>query len=369
MRNYGRMRHRAALLFSLVFIILIVFPGTLSVLRFITGKDMDKPLNGNFDLVKSPVMNAESFLEKTFQHDFETYFHNSFTGRGYLITTYNQIRHDLFGENSQSCIGDSLIHEPYIIAHMGIEPYNYDSSERLSEMESYVDKLQVISDLLKKKGKSLIVVAASGKATWFEMDIPERYYLMPHGLGAADCLDNVIQEKDILYLNCDQYLTEIDFQYPVFYKSSHHWSRTAEIEIENAIFNIINARTPFAVETYRVNATIESLTPIDRDADTWALMNLWFPIKETYYAYDIGVNSVSEPTNICIQGDSFTTLIVRDLIENGHNGKVSNINYDNAYYINNECISLLEHDFSNLDMDRITEDNDIFIILHQFTSF
>lgn len=358
-RNY-----LSSVIFLLIFLLLISIPGLMTLLKLYTGKDLDRQLNGHFDPVEAPILNKNSVLNKSFQHGFEDYFHNSFTGRGYLITTYNQIRHSLFGENSQSCIGDSLIYEPYIVAHLGVYPYDYNTPERLAEMKAYVDKLDAISNMLKRRGKSLIVVSASGKAAWFEDDIPRRYFLMPHGLSVSDCLNNVIAEKDILYLDCDSYIKNIDFPYPVFYKSSHHWSRTAEIEIENAIFNIINSRTPFSVETYDIKAVIESDVPIDRDADTWSLMNLWIPTDETYYTYDIDINTVSESTNICIQGDSFSELISRDLVQNGHNGTVSNISYDNVYYVNGECVTLLEHDFSILDMNELVNENDIFIILY-----
>lgn len=352
------------IIFISVFMLLISFSGFATLLKIATGKDLDRQLNGNFDPVKTPVLSVDCIVDKSFQQDFEVYFHNTFTGRGYLITTYNQIRHSLFEENSQSCVGDSLIYEPYIIAHLGIIPYDYNDPGRMSEMVNYAEKLQTVSDLLEGRGKSLIFVIASGKASWLEEDIPQRYYLMPQGLGAEECLDELIKKKDILYLNCDQYLKRISFEYPVFYKSSHHWSRTAEIEIENAVFDIINSQTPFRVENYEIRDSIESSTPIDRDGDTWSLMNLWIPTDETYYSYDISVNTVSETTNICIQGDSYTTEIARDLIRNGHNGVVSNINYDNAYYVNGECVSLIGHDFSTLDMNKIVDENDIFIILY-----
>ena len=364
MRRAYLTKNLAAPLVSLIFLFLITFPGLMTLFMFATGKNLDRTLKGNFDPVECPTLNAESFYSKSFQQDFENYFHNSFTGRGFLITTYNQIRHSLFDENPQSCISDSLIYEPYIMAHMGIHPYDYNNSDRFAEMESYVNKLYSISCMLKERGKSLIVVSASSKASWFEEDIPYRYTLMPHGLGAADCLDRIIKNKDVIYLNCEHFLTELNLQYPVFYKSSHHWSRTAEIEIEKELLNIINTRTPFTVETYAVSATIESSTPIDRDADTWELMNLWIPTNETYYTYDISVNTVSELSNICIQGDSFTTVISSDFIKNGHNGIVSNINYDNAYYVNNECVTLIGHDFSVLDMNQLIDENDIFIILY-----
>lgn len=351
-------------MFALAFLCLITFPGVLTIIKASTGKEPDRQLNGNFDPVAMPQFGLESVMNKSFQNGFENYFHNTFTGRGYLITTYNQLRASLFEENSSNVIGDSMIFEPYIMTHLGIDALDYNDPERFAQMEAYVDKLQSISRMLEKNEKSLIFVSASGKAAWLEDGIPRRYYLMPQGLGASDCLDGIIQSKDILYLNCDQYLEKIDFCYPVFYKSSHHWSRTAEIEIENAIFDIINSETPFSVETYRINGIVESPTPIDRDADTWSLMNLWIPTKETYYAYDITVNPCTKPTNILIQGDSYTSLIASDMVQNGHNGTVSNIDYDNAYYVNGECVSLLGHDFSVLDMDEIVSRNDIFIILY-----
>lgn len=358
-KKYGN-----AIVISVCFVLLIIFPGILTLLKLITGKELDRPLKGNFDPVETPVFSVENFLGKSFQKDFENYFHNSFTGRGYLTTTYNQIRHSLFGENPSSYIGDSLIWESYIIIHMGIEPYNYNNAERMNEMKNYVEKLQTISDWLKGRGKSLIFVTASGKASWFEDDIPSKYFLMPRGLDAESCLDELISQKDILYLNSDQYLTEINFQYPVFYKSSYHWSRTAEVEIENKIFDIINTQTPFSVETYDIESVIESPTPVDRDADALNLVNLWIPTNETYYKYDINVNMVPESTNICFLGDSFTELIARDLITNGHNGIVSSIYYDDAYYVNNELVTLIEDDFSHIDIEKILDENDIFIFMY-----
>lgn len=358
------MRRYSALIVSFVFMLLIIFPGVLTLLHLVTGKELDRTLKGNFDSVEIPVFSAESFIGESFQKDFETYFHNSFTGRGYLITTYNQIRHSLFVENPQSYISDSLIYEPYIKAHMGINSYNHDDAKRFEETKNYVEKLQAISDWLEDRGKVLMVVTASGKASWFEDNIPKKYYLMPHGLNAADCLDELVSEKDILYLNSDRYLAEIDFQYPVFYKSSYHWSRTVEVEIEKKLLDIINTETSFSVETYDIESVIESATPFDRDADALDLMNLWIPTNETYYKYDISVNTVPELTNICIQGDSFSSYIARDLIANGHNGIVSRIDYDKVYYVDNEQVMLLGHDFSLLDIQKIIDENDIFIIVY-----
>lgn len=349
---------------SLLFLLLIMVPGSLTMFELITGKNIDWILKGNFDPVKTPVLTVESILDKSFQSDFETFFHNTFTGRGYMITTYNQIRHSLFGENPQSTISDSFISEPYIMAYMGINEYNYDSSEKLADMEAYINKLQSVSSLLKEKGKSLIFVSAPGKASWFKDDIPEKYTLMPHGQNVSDCLDRMIGNTDIIYLNAGQYLKEISFPYPVFYKSSHHWSRTAEIEVENKILDIINEKTSFYVETYDVTDVEESAFPIDRDADTWDLLNLWIPTNETYYRYETITNTVAEQSNICVQGDSYAQLIASDFFINGHNGMVSYINYDNAYYVNNELVRLIEQDFSNLDMDKIVGDNDIFVILY-----
>ncbi len=111
-------RHLSSVIFLLIFLLLISIPGLMTLFKMYTGKELDRQLNGHFDPVEAPVLNKNSILNKSFQHDFEDYFHNSFTGRGYLITTYNQIRHSLFGENSQSCMGDSLIYEPYIIMHL-----------------------------------------------------------------------------------------------------------------------------------------------------------------------------------------------------------------------------------------------------------
>lgn len=348
----------------LLFLLLIMIPGSLTLFALVTGKNIDWTLKGNFDPVKTPVLSAASVLDQSFQNDFEIYFHNTFTGRGYMITTYNQIRHSLFGENPQSCISNSFIHEPYILAYMGINDYNYDPPEKMADMEEYINRLWSVSNLLKERRKSLIYVLAPGKAAWFKDDIPARYTRMPHGQNISDCFERMIGNTDIIYLNAGQYLNEISLPYPVFYKSSHHWSRTAEIEVEKKILEIINEKTSFLAETYDIASVEESAFPIDRDADTWNLMNLWIPTDDTYYRCETITNKVDEQSNICIQGDSYASLIARDFFVNGHNGMVSYIGYDNDYYVNNELVQLLEHDFSSLDMEKIVDENDIFIILY-----
>lgn len=353
-------------IFVAIFYMLIFFPIFLTMLHIITGKSFDRKLKGYFDPIEKPELTISSVKDGSFQDSFANYFHNTFTGRGIIITSYNQIRHSLFGENSSQVIGDGYIHEPYIKAYLGIGDFDYSHKSKQNKMIEYVNKLQAISDYLESKGKNLIVVSACNKAENMQKYIPYKYYqMMPlRNYGPQQCFDALMNKSNMLYLNSQEYLNSIDFDYPIYYKSSHHWSRPAEVEIENKILDMINTNTSYHVETYNIIGVEKSDMPYERDADTLDLMNLWTRTDDIYYNYDISVNPVSDKVNICIQGDSYTTYLASDLVVNGHNGDVINLNYDAQYIKNNKLILSLDHDWSKIDFESLINDNDIFIICY-----
>lgn len=351
---------------------IVIFAGIISIPAFLTcvfrftGISIDRELKGNFDKVDRPEITFESAVDGDLMPLIENYFHNSFQGRGIIITTYNQIRHSIFNENSSDYKGKALISDGYIKAKLGIEDFDCENQLNKENIEAFVSRLTDINRLLAKRDKTLIVIRALNKADYFPEYIPYYYKFMKtnNAPSTPEYYHSLMKDSEIVYFNTKEYVDSLDCDYPVYYKSSHHWSRPVEQMVENKLFEIIEESSGHEMERYEFEELQSVDFPVDRDGDILDLINIWKDTGEIYSRYKVNPVISEEPVNICIQGDSYTTLISQDMVNNGHNGHVTNIFYDEVMYKDNEEIMRLNHDFSYVDFDALVAENDVFVICY-----
>lgn len=363
LKNKSTIRY---VIFIAVFAGILVIPAFLTCIYKITGKSFDRELKGNYDAVYKPEFSAEKLVNGELTGDIESYVHNTFQGRGIFITTYNQIKHSVFNENSSDYIGKDLVSDGYIKASLGIDELDESNPENSTSMKEFVSRLVEINNELNNRGKQLIVMRALNKADYLSENIPRRYYLMKNkdSIGAGVFFDSLMKESGVPYFNTKEFVDELDMEYPIFYKSSHHWSRPVEAQVENRLFEIVEEVSGSKMERYSFSDVIAVDFPLDRDGDVLDLINIWTDTNEMYYRYVVEPDIPDEPVNICIQGDSFTTLICQDMVTNGHNGVVTNIFYDEMLYEGDFNTQQLNHDFSNVDFDYLVNNNDVFVICY-----
>lgn len=353
------------LIFNLIFICIILTPMILMCLSRLTDKIPDMKLNGVYSEVEEPELRFSDFKTSEYQTAFSEWLHNNLYPRGVIITAYNQIRYSLFNEGNRP-IGKSgyIFEDSYIYEHCCIENYDYSIYEFDEHMKEYVRKLAVISDGMEKLDKHLIIFMGTSKADYFEEKIPRKYFLMgnENGITAGECFDKYARQYGLTYLNCDEYLSSINFEYPVYYKSGIHWARTVEQQIEARLLEIINDKFGISAGSLRLGKIISQDEPFDRDADVFVLQNLFQKPRETYYIYDVELENPKESVNIVFQGDSYVNYLTYDLVNYGYNGNIYRIFYGDYLMKNGDIVQVLSGDFSLLDIETLISENDIFII-------
>ncbi len=353
------------LIFNIIFLCIIFTPMLLMGVSKLTDKGLDKKLKGEYSEVTPPVFKVSDFKSAQYQTSVGEWLHNSMPPRGIIITAYNQIRYSMFKEGNRP-IGKSgyIFEDSYIWEHCCIENYDYSLDKNAAMMMEYVRKLAVISDELEKLDKHLIVLMGTSKADYFEEEIPEKYLLMGNksGVTAGECFDKYARQHDLAYLNCDEYLSSIDFDYPIYYKSGIHWARTVEQQIEAKLLDMINNEFGVSAGYLRLGEAISQNEPFDRDADVFELQNLFQNPNETYYIYDVKLENPQKAVNIVFQGDSYINYFTADFVNYGYNGNIYRIFYGDYLMKNGEIVQILSGDFSLLDMEALINENDIFII-------
>jgi len=136
----------------------------------------EKPLTGAFVEMEKPTFGTvswENWLSGAFQADFDSRLEHSIGFRNSLIRTNNQLQYSLFGlANADGVIAGSrgeLFEEDYIRAYMGA----FFVGESVWEQKAH--KLKAIQDSLQKLGKSMAVVFAPGKGSFYPEKFPTKY--------------------------------------------------------------------------------------------------------------------------------------------------------------------------------------------------
>lgn len=351
--------------FILIFLCIILTPMFLICLSGLIDKIPDKELKGVYSEVEKPELRLSDFKTSEYQTAFSDWLHNSLYPRGVIITAYNQVRYSLFHEGNRP-IGKLgyIFEDSYIYEHCCIDNYDYSIYEYDEQMKEYVRKLAVISEGMEKLEKHLIVFMGTSKADYFEEKIPGKYFLMgnENGITAGESFDKYARQYGLTYLNCDEYLSSINFEYPVYYKSGIHWARTVEQQIEARLLEIINEKFKISAGSLRLGQAISQDNPYDRDADVFNLQNLFQKPGETYYIYDAELENPKEPVNIVFQGDSYINYLTYDLVNFGYNGNIYRIFYGDYLMKNGEIVQILSGDWSLLNIEALIGENDIFII-------
>lgn len=159
-----------------VFACILFLPMILGKVETITGFNYDVSLN-NVGIYEKPEFNLNSFFKGTFQKDYEMWIGNSYTGRSLIVKTYNQIRFSLF-HASNLVVGKNkdLFQEQYIKEYLGLDSkYNFANVDNKMKLETYVDKLAKISQILLNEDKILIFLLSPSKCDYNFTDFPDKY--------------------------------------------------------------------------------------------------------------------------------------------------------------------------------------------------
>lgn len=302
-----------------LFLTVLYLPFVLGLVSKAGAWACDVPLKGFTDSTEKPAFSAGSFLKGEFQKNFTKWYEASFKPRGVITKTYATIRYHCFNLGNRFIGYNKDIYDMgYINAEWCINgAADYSEEEHQKNMQNYVEKLKILQDKLARFGKYLYVYIAPSKANFYPENIPQKYKAIAdkNAVPSTVYFSQLIAETDIPHLICrDQKDT---LQYPAFYTTGVHWSRTFEQETSARIIRELSEITGKNYRNIMLEEVKQSSIPFWRDSDVYDLLNIWGELQGDFYEYMVNREYAEDydKIRVLVHGDSFGMGIRKDILD------------------------------------------------------
>ena len=355
------MKKNIVIMFFLIFFI----PYILGIISILFNISCDIQLNGYFERVINPKLNFESFWNGHFQVDYSKWFEQELKPRGIFIRTYASIQYYCFNLGNKP-IGKNkdIFEDSYIFSELCIGNYpNYIEINNRKEMESFIAKLEILQKKLNSINKKLLICISPSKANFDLENIPEKFFgIAPKKrINAAECFSELIAKTNVPCIICRDLKNNL--QYPAFYPTGIHWSRTFEQQVSAMIIEKMSHLTGKNYRNMVLGEPIKKDIPFWRDADIYSLQNIWKSPKGTYYEFFEQPGKVLGKDNfgLLMQGTSFSAGILNEIQKIYPYSNVYSIGRNNSYSENYGAYNSFKN-FSEIDFTRYLNNVDVVLI-------
>ncbi len=345
-------------IFAIILIVLI-FPILQSKFNIVKLN----PLRGALAPPQKEYISVHGWLSGDYQLKEEQYLNETFGFRSLFIRINNQIAFTLFHKAKANGViigkDNYLFEENYIRAYYGQDFIGFDS------IYHRIKRLEFIQDTLKKLNKSLIIVFAPGKGSFYPEYFPENY-ISKRNITNYECHVKLAEKSGLNYIDFYKYFLDIKSKsgYPLYPQYGIHWSSYGMgVAADSMIRYIEKLRNIDMPNLYWKD--VEMSDPKESDYDVADGMNLIFRLKSYKMAYP----------HILIQPDSGkvkpSVIVIADsyywgIFNNGFTDAFSN----NQFWFYNKMIYNEETNLktSRVDLNDEIFNHDIIIIMATETS-
>ncbi len=269
--------------FSVIVILAILI---LPLIQFWIGLFQVKPLQGAVNKESDVLFTKAAWYDESYQKGKEKYLNQEFGFRNTLVRLNNQVYYALFkiAKANGVVIGKNnyLYEENYIKDYYGI---NYIGQKKIDEVTK---RLTSIDSVFKTLNKTLLVVFAPGKASYYPEYIPDNYEREGEETNYKG-YRKAIAKSGIKYIDFNEYFIsqKNKSKFLLYPKTGIHWSDYgAIISLDSINRFLAKTRNYRPVEIYWTEyVQQDSVSTIDSDIENG--MNLLFEIKKPKLTYPI----------------------------------------------------------------------------------
>lgn len=341
-------------LFFIIVIILVAptIQGRLNLIEL-------SPLNGAIVKTEETPFSFDDWFSGEYQSQQEKYLNESFGFRNLCVRINNQLAFDLFNKAKANSLvigeNNQLYEEMYIRAYYGTDFIGVD------KITQRMKKLKFIQDTLAKLGKTLLIVFAPGKGSFYPEFIPERYKTKI-GETNYQYYTKLAYELGIHFIDFNKYFiaNKTTSKYPLYPKYGCHWScYGASLAADSIIKYIEKNRQIDMPDLYWKSLKMEAAKGDDYDASEG--MNLLFDFKHDTLAYpDVQAHNDSSKVkpSILVVADSYYTRM--------HHFLTIASSKEHFWFYNTEVTSDFSQNglkISQLNLREEINNHDVFIIM------
>jgi len=268
------------------------------------------------DAVK-PDLNSHKWFSGQYQDDLQKYVDQKIGFHSFFIKSYNQVYFSVFNQARANgvIIGkDNYLYEKmYIDAMMGKD---FIGEEKIKKK---VEKIELLSDSLKKKGIPLIVLLAPGKGTFFPDFIPDKYRQHIIGRTNYDTFKESLSKSSVLFLDFQDWFLKMKdtASYPLFPKSGIHWSQYGEYLVIDSVLAFIKEKHEGYTPEINFIGIETNKKAKGRDADIELAMNLLYKnedLEMAYPKYDFIQPQPKDSIKILTVADSYFNYLFKKVM-------------------------------------------------------
>lgn len=218
---------------------------------------------------------------------------------------------------------------------------------------------------LEKYNIQLYIYIAPSKAYFDMNNIKDEYKFLHNSdsINSVTYYKKLLENTDLNYHFCRD--MKDDLQYPAFYPTGIHWSRTFEQYNTSYTIKRLAEITNKKYRNIILKEVKKSNVPYWRDADVYELLNIWVnPSNIEYYEYETSFEELNkyDAMNFIIQGDSFGDGLRHDILDLNSTDNVYYINRDNYIIDLKDNAQFLNQQWASINLAEYLDKADVIIL-------
>lgn len=342
----------------LLFLVLVILIIPLIQSRFSIFKLPQ--LKGAIAPPEEKQFNIKDWLTGDYQENQEKCLNETFGFRSFFIRINNQLAYSIFNKAKANgvIIGKKnyLFEENYIKAYYGTDFIGNDS------ITHRMQRLKFVSDTLAKQNKTLILVFAAGKGSFYPEYFPDKYKTERKTTNYEKHVE-LAQKYQLNYIDFNKYFVDqkSTSKYPLYPQYGIHWSYYGSCLAADSIVRYIEkARNIDMPNMYWDKVDMD--TPRGDDADIANGMNIIFRPKSFKMAYpqlQFQTDEGKTKPSVLVVSDSFYWALFGIGISNSF--KINHFWFYNKEIYPESGQKKLDTD--QVDLEEEIKKHDVFIIL------
>ena len=248
---------------------------SIPMIQHITGFANVRALKGAVVLSEAPEFADSMWFCGHYQVQLDKYLNDQFGFRPSYVRLHNQVKYSLFKDvNANGVIlgKDWYMYEwNYIRAYYGLD---FVGDSLISQKTK---KLKVIQDTLRAKGKTLLVVLAPGKGSFFPEFFPDTS-LREKGRTNYQSYMEFMKRDSVNYLDFQAWFLQNKGKtaYPLYGKGGIHWSKYGEVLAADSLIHHIEKISGKDLPEIVLDGVTESSKNKNGDYDIGEGLNIIF---------------------------------------------------------------------------------------------
>jgi hypothetical protein len=279
-------------------------------------------LKGDFKQAEEPRFTIKNWFSGDYQKKAEDYLNSSFGFRNFYVRLNNQIAFNLF--NVAKANGVIIGKNNYLFEENYLKAYNGTDFIGKDKIIHRFDRLKFLSDTLRKLNKSLILVFAAGKGSYYPEYFPDRYHIRK-GPTNYDYHIRFAKALELNYIDFNRYFIDLKYKskYPLFARYGIHWSMYGMCIAGYSMIRYIEQLRNIKMPRFYWD-TINIKKDCDIDYDIAEGMNLLFRFKRSDMAYPrakVEKDTSKTRPSVLVIGDSYYFGLFNAGISNAFSNK------------------------------------------------